>query len=177
VLFDGIPLNGPWAGTFDFADASDAGIEQVEVLGGPASSLYGTAAVGGVIQLLPRVEGAPAASRTRASMEYGEDATVRVGASLTGALGSAPAGIAATRLSSDGVGPRDEYTGWSGTGRADVPVSANDRLRLSAMGTDGDKQLPYDFVFNPGPTRGAMRSVRPWRSREKGRSSTGTSIT
>jgi len=153
VLFDGVPLNGPWAGTFDFADAGDAGVEQVEVLGGPASSLYGTAAVGGVIQLLSRVEGAPAASRTRASVEYGEDATVRAGAEWAGVFGSAPLGIAVTRLSSDGVGPRDEYTGWSGTGRAEVPVSANDRLRLSAMGTDGDKQLPYDFIFNPGPVQ------------------------
>ena len=153
VLFDGVPLNGPWYGTFDFADASDAGIEQVEVLGGPASSLYGTAAVGGVIQLLPRVEGAPAASRTRASMEYGEDATLRAGAEWAGSLGSSPAGIAVTRSSSDGVGPRDEYLGWSGTGRAEVPVTATDRLRLSAMGTDGDKELPYDFVFNPGPVQ------------------------
>jgi outer membrane receptor protein involved in Fe transport len=86
-------------------------------------------------------------------VEYGEDATVRAGAEWAGVFGSAPLGIAVTRLSSDGVGPRDEYTGWSGTGRAEVPVSANDRLRLSALGTDGDKQLPYDFIFNPGPVQ------------------------
>jgi vitamin B12 transporter len=150
VLFDGVPLNGPWLGTYDFADAGDAGIEQIEVLGGPASSLYGSAAVGGVIQLLPRVEGAGTASRTRASFEYGEDATVRAGAEWVGALGRSPAGISFTRLSSDGEGPRDEYLGWSGTARTEVPVSTNDRLRVSAMGTDGDKELPYDFVFNPG---------------------------
>ena len=46
VLFDGIPLNRPWAGTFDFADLP-ARMGQIEVMGGPASSLYGTGAVGG----------------------------------------------------------------------------------------------------------------------------------
>jgi vitamin B12 transporter len=57
VLFDGIPLNGPWLGTFDFSDLTDPGVRRVEVLGGPASALYGSGAVGGVIQLLTRVEG------------------------------------------------------------------------------------------------------------------------
>ena len=150
VLFDGVPLNGPWLGTFDFADLADGGLEQIEVLGGPASSLYGSAAVGGVIQLLPRTEGT-AASRTRGSIEYGEDATVRANAEWAGAWGKAPAGLSITRLSSDGETARDAYRGWSGTARAEVPVSGSDRLRLSALGTDGDKELPYDFVFNPDP--------------------------
>src|SRR6185295_17534256 len=35
VLFDGIPLNGPWLGTFNFADLMDPGVDLVEVLGGP----------------------------------------------------------------------------------------------------------------------------------------------
>jgi vitamin B12 transporter len=151
VLFDSVPLNGPWLGTFDFADATDPGIEQVEVLGGPASSLYGSAAVGGVIQLLPRTErGAPPAG-ARASVEYGEQETVRASALWNGVWGRAPLGLSATRLSSSGEGARDAYTGWSGTARAEVPVSSADRLRVSAMATDGDKELPYDFVFDPDP--------------------------
>jgi vitamin B12 transporter len=47
VLFDGIPLNGPWVGSFDFADLGVGGASQIEVVGGPASALYGSGAVGG----------------------------------------------------------------------------------------------------------------------------------
>jgi len=50
VLYDGIPLNGPWLGSFDFADLTGAGENQLEVFAGPASSLYGSGAVGGVIR-------------------------------------------------------------------------------------------------------------------------------
>src|SRR5258705_1554912 len=70
VLFDGIPLNGPWLGSFDFADMTGAGFGQVEVMGGPASSLYGSGAVGGVIQLLS--PSGPVDERLRAFVEYGE---------------------------------------------------------------------------------------------------------
>ena len=77
VLFDGIPLNGPWLGTFDFADVSGAGFGQVEVMGGPASSLYGSGAVGGVIQLVS--PSGPVEERFRAFAEYGEQETFRVG--------------------------------------------------------------------------------------------------
>ena len=40
VLFDGIPLNGPWLGSFDFSDLPAAGFARAEIVGGPASSPY-----------------------------------------------------------------------------------------------------------------------------------------
>jgi len=156
VLFDGIPLNGPWLGTFNFADLMDPGVERVEVLGGPSSSLYGSGAVGGVIQILT-----PAASeetdesgsaagreRLRAFGEYGENVTLRQGIQWNGTIGRAPVGFAATRLTSDGVGPRDAYRGLNGNVHAELPVGANDKVRVSGLAADGKKELPYDFVFD-----------------------------
>ena len=157
VLFDGIPLNGPWLGIFDFADLMDPGIERVEVLGGPSSSLYGSGAVGGVIQVLSpgaAEEGIEDSSRPggrgrlRALAEYGENETLRQGIQWSGTVGPAPVGITATRLTSDGVGPRDAYTGLNGTFHAELPVGGRDRLRISGLATNGKKELPYDFFFD-----------------------------
>jgi len=145
VLFDGIPLNGPWLGTFDFADVSGAGLGQVEVMGGPASSLYGSGAVGGVIQLVS--PSGPVDERLRALAEYGEQETFRQSVEWRTAVGAGSAGAHASRLSTEGSGARDAYTGVSGRFSADVPRGP-DRFRVSGIFTRGRKEIPYDFRFD-----------------------------
>lgn len=158
VLFDGIPLNGPWPGTFDLADLPGSGWGQVEVMGGPASSLYGSGAVGGVIQFLSpgeregyasRVEsgaGFGPALRLRAGAEYGEAATLRQSLEWNASRGGRELDGFASRITSDGEGPRDEYDGLAGRVHASVPLGG-DRLRLSGLATRGVKQVPYDYRF------------------------------
>lgn len=50
VLIDGIPMNDI-GGNVEFANVATAGIEQVEVLRGPNSALYGSDALAGVVSL------------------------------------------------------------------------------------------------------------------------------
>jgi vitamin B12 transporter len=54
VLIDGVKLNDPAApgGGFDFANLLIADGAQIEILRGPQSSLYGSQAIGGVINIL-----------------------------------------------------------------------------------------------------------------------------
>ncbi len=62
VLRDGIPVNDPSspAGAFDFGPDTLADVERIEVIRGPMSSLYGSGAIGGVINLISRKgSGAP----------------------------------------------------------------------------------------------------------------------
>jgi vitamin B12 transporter len=54
VLLDGVRINSPHFGGFDWSRMSTAGLRQVEVVRGPYSALWGADAVGGVINLLPR---------------------------------------------------------------------------------------------------------------------------
>ncbi len=53
VMLDGVRLNSPYFGGFDWSRLSTAGLRQVEVARGPYSALWGADAVGGVINLLP----------------------------------------------------------------------------------------------------------------------------
>jgi vitamin B12 transporter len=169
VLFDGIPINGPWLGSFDFADLMGTGVRRVEVLGGPSSSLYGSGAVGGVIQILspaaseaePDRAAARERGRLRLMAEYGENVTLRQAAQWDGAVGRAPLGFALTRLQSDGVAPRDAYLGWNGNAYVEFPVGPRDRLRVTGLTTHGRKELPYDFVFDAtDPTLSPFGSTR-----------------
>lgn len=145
VLFDGIPLNGPWIGSFDFADVPGTGFGQIEVMGGPASSLYGSGAVGGVIHLLS--PSGPVDERFRAFAEYGEQETFRQSVEWRGTVGRGSVGAHVSRLSTEGLGPRDATEGHSGRLSADLPLGG-DRLRLSGLFTHGRKELPFDFRYD-----------------------------
>jgi outer membrane receptor protein involved in Fe transport len=55
VLFDGVPLNDPFGGWVYWNRLPLSGLAAVEVSRGSLSQLYGSAAMGGAIQLLPRL--------------------------------------------------------------------------------------------------------------------------
>ncbi len=57
VLVDGIPINSPTLGGFDFSNLQPANIERIEILRGPQNTLYGSAASAGVINIITRKGG------------------------------------------------------------------------------------------------------------------------
>src|SRR2546429_4347971 len=66
VLIDGVPQNAP-GGAYDFANLTTDNIERIEVVRGPASVLYGSDAVAGVVQIFTRDGGGPTQGRVAAS--------------------------------------------------------------------------------------------------------------
>jgi vitamin B12 transporter len=87
VLFDGIDIgdSSTPTGAFDFGHLSTADIARVEVLRGPQSGLYGSDAIGGVINVVTRQgEGPP---RVTAGLEGGSFGTFDQNAGVSGAAG------------------------------------------------------------------------------------------
>lgn len=78
VLWNGIELNNPYFGGFNWAFQPTQGLSRVEVARGPFSALYGSDAVGGVVQMISghrdgfglRVEGG-GDGYSRAAVELG----------------------------------------------------------------------------------------------------------
>ena len=58
VMWNGIVLNNPYFSGYDWGRFSTAGVEQIEVVRGPFSALYGSEAMAGVVNVLttPRDE-------------------------------------------------------------------------------------------------------------------------
>jgi vitamin B12 transporter len=54
VLIDGIPINSSTVGAAAFQHLAAEQIERIEVVRGPASTLYGSSAIGGVVQIFTR---------------------------------------------------------------------------------------------------------------------------
>jgi len=100
VLRDGVRLNSATSGTasLSFIDTTD--IKQIEVLKGPASVLYGTDAISGVVQLISKT---PEKTSAFVTGEIGENKTYKavVGANL--AENGFYAQIRGQRLETDGT--------------------------------------------------------------------------
>lgn len=54
VLIDGMRVNSAFSGTYDFSSLTVANVERVEVISGPQSLLYGSEALGGIINIVTR---------------------------------------------------------------------------------------------------------------------------
>src|SRR5438477_2429856 len=87
VLIDGVRANDPTAasGDFDFSMFPAAAIERIEVLRGPQSALYGSDAIGGVINIITKKGGGPAAYTLHT--EAGSYGTVTSSGSAVGSHG------------------------------------------------------------------------------------------
>jgi outer membrane receptor protein involved in Fe transport len=72
VLYDGVPLNDPFGGWVYWGRVPREALARVEVLQGGASSLYGSGALGGVVEFFPR---APADAELRLETSYGSQNT------------------------------------------------------------------------------------------------------
>ncbi|MCB9958112.1 MAG: TonB-dependent receptor [Rhodospirillaceae bacterium] len=151
VLIDGIPANDPAIGReVYFADLLAADIERIEVLRGPQSALYGSEAIGGVINIVTRRGHGPI--RAYASVEGGSFATGQGVVGVQG--GSANYGFAgtATYFYTDGIdvsgdgGENDEYRNLTLSGTGHVNLFDNFRVDLAARYTSA--HADYDgFAF------------------------------
>ena len=80
VLIDGIAVNNLSDGEFDFSNLSAEDIERIEVIRGPLSGLYGSNAVGGVVNIVTRGGRGPltASLRTEAGSFGTRDLAARI---------------------------------------------------------------------------------------------------
>jgi vitamin B12 transporter len=87
VLVDGVKIGSPTLGPAPFQDLPINQIERIEIVRGPRSSLYGSEAIGGVIQIFTRKGGGPLTPRVSAEVGTYKTAAGSVGLSGGGERG------------------------------------------------------------------------------------------
>lgn len=79
ILVDGEPLIGRTSGTLDLTRIAVGNIKQIEIMKGPSSSLYGSEALAGVINI---ITDRPQGTNGNATVRYGTNETLDLGATL-----------------------------------------------------------------------------------------------
>ncbi|HET7675247.1 MAG TPA: TonB-dependent receptor [Gammaproteobacteria bacterium] len=103
VLLDGVPINPGTLGGASLANIAISDIQRVEIIKGPRSSLYGSGAIGGVINIVTR---APAAGlHAGGSVGGGRYGTRKATADVSGSDGRFDGAAGISRELTDGFPP------------------------------------------------------------------------
>ncbi len=155
VLVDGVAVNEA-GGSIDLADLSTEQVERIEVVRGPASVLYGSDAVSGVVQIFTRRgRGSPAleisalGGRGEQRYESGRYNLLDGNATLTGAAGSLSYAVGGARSWTEGAYPvNNERALHSANARVAWDPGGMVRVAVSSRFTDSEAGFPTDGAGN-----------------------------
>ncbi|MDA5193919.1 TonB-dependent receptor plug domain-containing protein [Govanella unica] len=170
VLVDGVKVNDPSSpgGAFDFGTLDLNDVERIEVLRGPQSTLYGSDAIGGVVNIITK-RGSDGFSLSGYA-EGGSYKTFRGGATLSGKDRGFDYRLSLSGVTTDGISKADKRDGnMEKDGYDSVTLSSNlgyqvtDEFRLEGFARYSDSRVEYDGW---GPLTGAADSDDYSRSKE-----------
>ena len=134
VLVDGMRVASASSGATALEAIPPDQIERIEILRGPASSLYGADAIGGVIQIFAKR--GPTGVHADASASYGTYDTAAGSAGIAGGNATASGALSVAGRRSDGfnaiVNPANVSYDPDRDGYRDASASAHGELRFSA---------------------------------------------
>ena len=148
VLIDGAIVNSGTLGSYDFAHLTTDNIERIEILRGAQSMLWGSDAMGGVINITTKKGQGPLT--VGGFVEYGSFATLREGGSVSGKQGLVDYSLSLSRWDTSsfsavnyrrGAAERDSYRNWQGSGRVGVDLPYDGRLDFNFRWINADVAL------------------------------------
>jgi vitamin B12 transporter len=154
VLIDGVRLNDPSSpnGLFDFGGLLTGNIGRVEVLRGPNSIVWGSQAIGGVINIQSIIPSETFAAS--ASAEYGRYDSGQVRANISGTSGKFEGSVGGAYFTSGGISSlssgteRDGYRNTAANGR--LKFNLSDAVSLDFRGYYNRGRVEYDSPFGAG---------------------------
>ncbi len=147
LLWNGIQLNNPYFGGVNWQLVSTDGVERIEVVRGPFSALYGSNALGGVVQVFT---GSRQGGTLR--LEAGENDYGRAGLAAGGDLGPVRLDVTGNVRRGDGELRNSFFDSEELVARTLWAVRPGVQLGLLVRGNDSDSGIPLS-LGQPTPRR------------------------
>ncbi len=145
VLVDGVRMNSPYFGGYDWSGLTTENIDRIEIARGPFSALYGSDAIGGVVQIFTR-PGSEGVSG-RATGEAGNQGQGQGSAFVSAGEGPFSAAGSYRYEAYDGNGPNSDWRQRNGSASLQARLGDAGRIGVEWGLVDGE-------VGNPGAIGG-----------------------
>ncbi len=158
VLLDGVKANDPTntrGGTYDFSTLDLNDIDRIEFVRGPASAIYGSDAMGGVINIITRRGGETPDARLTA--EGGSYGYARVSGHAGGPVGGATANLGLSYTDNGEPTPGNTLKGTNVDGSLSLPQFAG--IDLGVTGRYGGSIATAFPDSSGGPRLAGLRSL------------------
>jgi vitamin B12 transporter len=148
VVIDGVEVNdlSNISGGYGFQNLMANNIERIEVLRGSQSALWGSDAIGGVINIITK-QGKSGFNPT-ASVEFGENNYHKENINISGAQGDTDYSLSVTNLETDGISARDNESDDDSYENKSITLKAGHQFtNIFAMDTllrYADSESEYD---------------------------------
>lgn len=173
VLVDGIQQNG-FGGAFDAGHLAVADVDRIEVVRGPQSALYGSGAIGGIVQVLTANGGQ---LRGSGQFEVGGYGTTATRGSVAGSRGAWMFGGSLDWLDTDGdtqtIGSgrtisNDDYRRTSASASVAWSDDPRRRVRLDIRAGSNERGFPGAYGSDPLSLYGGIDTVSRGENEDKG---------
>lgn len=170
LLINGIPLQDN-AGVQQMPILNDINlddVERIEIVRGPGSTIHGSNAIGGVVNIITR-RGATATPQVSGNVEYGSHGRIRTAAGVRGASGPVDYAFSALRESERGISARTtplngDDDGWrlqQLQGSIGLALAENTRVELFGRYSESDEEYDMaDAVWGPFTDSGDTHNQR-----------------
>lgn len=184
VLVDGVRIGSATSGLASFQDLPVAMIDRIEIVRGPRSSLYGSDAFGGVIQIFTRRDKGPA--QFRFHVGAGSHGYREGGLGVGGSGERGWFGIDAGLQSTDGIDAcrgagfpvfagcfvngqtdRDGYENHSFSARGGVNIGESVTLEAHALRASGHNEYDGSFVDNSDIVQQVVGAQLRWKASDR----------
>ncbi len=130
VIVDGMPVNDLESGLANWSQIPINAINRVELLRGGSSTIYGDAAMGGVLNIRTVSGDKPF---TTANIGYGSFNSYEIGAAHGGKLGNGSYELYANHTATDGFRDHAKWSTINFGGKVKLPISRNSTLNFSTF--------------------------------------------
>jgi vitamin B12 transporter len=145
ILVDGIPVN-EIGGTFDFAQLSNTGVENVEVLSGSNSVLYGADALSGVVNITSQ-RGTTPLPQVQYTIDGGNFGTLHEDVSLGGKIRNFDYFSEFSRFDTQGSFQNDFFHNATTNSNFGWQITPTTGFRVTARYTTADLGAPNAIAF------------------------------
>jgi len=164
VMIDGVEVNSTTTGAYDFANLTTENVERIEILRGSGGTLYGSQAIGGVINIFTKKGQGP--MEVGFSAQGGNHATNREVATLRGSVGNLGYSFSVGHLGSRGFeSVNDDYANLSTSARLDYQVTPDASLKGIFNFINGEVGLFNNNNFASMPDPNARQTTTQYMNK------------